>query len=321
MEEFSTPLVAVAELPVEARPSRRLEKLGIYTRVVNGMKVHAITCGWIKYRNAHIHSFLRPYFVILDPTWSGWLPIFSWVIEHPEGTIVIDTGETARASHPEHIKGAGMNGWLNRRLARVDVNEGSDIQAQLKHLGIDPHDVRWVILTHLHLDHAGGIEFFPKSEILVSHMEYVRPYAFVEGVYPSWFKPNLIGHFDDIGGVFGNGHVLTKAGDVIIVPTPGHTLNHQSVILKTAEGDLFFAGDASFNTEHMETGFVPGINVDRRIARQTLIQIREYCGRTPTVFLPSHDIAAMKNFFTEGLSGSPVGRVPDAPRGKRGEKK
>jgi N-acyl homoserine lactone hydrolase len=167
-------------------------------------------------------------------------------------------------------------------------------------LDISPQNVRWVILTHLHLDHAGGIEYFPNSEILVSHMEYVRPYGFVEGVFPAWFKPNLIGHFDHIGGVFGNGHVLTTAGDVIIVPTPGHTLNHQSVILKTPGLDLFFAGDASFNTADMETGFVPGINVDRRMARQTLIQIREYCASTPTVFLPSHDQAAVKNFFFEG---------------------
>ena len=292
------PSIAVDEKLVRGSRVKDLESHGIFSRVVNGIKVHAVICGWIKYRNAHIRTLLNPYLVILDPTWGDWMPIFAWVIEHPEGIIVIDTGETARSSHPEHIKGSGINGWLNRRLAKINISESSDISAQFGLLGIDPLDVRWVVLTHLHLDHAGGIEYFPKSEILLSHMEYVRPYAFVEGVYPSWFKPNLIGHFDDIGGVFGNGHVLTRAGDVIIVPTPGHTLNHQSVILKAPEGDLFFAGDASFNTENMETGFVPGINVDRRIARQTLMQIRDYCGRTPTIFLPSHDLDAARTFFS-----------------------
>jgi len=297
MSEIFTPPIALHDVLVEPRPARNLGAQGIYSRTVNGINVHAITCGWIKYRNAHIHSFLNPYLVILDPTWSDWAPIFAWVIEHPEGTIVIDTGETARASHPENIKGSGMNGWLNKQLARININESTDIRAKLSLLGIDPLDVRWVILTHLHLDHAGGIEYFPKSEILLSHMEYVRPYAFVEGLYPSWFKPNLIGYFHDIGGVFRDGHVLTKAGDVVIVPTPGHTLNHQSVILKAPGGDLFFGGDASFNTAHMETGFVPGINVNRRIARQTLVEIRAYCDSTPTTFLPSHDLAAVKNFF------------------------
>jgi len=298
MNAFSTQQIGVKEVAVETLQLKNLERYGIFSKIVNGMKVHVITCGWLKYRNAHLHSSLGPYMVLLDPTWTDWTPIFSWVIEHPEGTIVIDTGETNRASEPELLKGAGMNGWLNKHLVRIKISETSDLKAQLKLLQVDPHDVRWVILTHLHLDHAGGIEFFPKSEILVSHMEYVRPYAFVEGVYPSWFKPKLIGHFDDIGGVFGNGHVLTKAGDVIIVPTPGHTLNHQSVILKSPTGDLFFAGDCSFSEAHMVSGFVPGINVDRRIARETLIRIRAYCDRTPTVFLPSHDLEAARLYFS-----------------------
>lgn len=281
--------------------SRNLREHGIYTRVVDGIKVHAITCGWIKYRNAHVHSLLGPYLVILDPTWTDWAPIFAWVIEHPEGTIVIDTGETYRASRPESLKGAGMNGWLNKQLAQIDVNEASDLQAQLRRLNITTESVRWVILTHLHLDHAGGLEFFPKSEILVSHKEYVRPASFVEGVYPDWFEPHLIGHYDDIGGIFGNGHVVTQAGDVIIVPTPGHTASHQSVIFKSKSGTLFFAGDASFSTAHMLSGFVPGINVDRRTARKTLSKIREFCKSPDVHYLPSHDMKAVRNYFGDGL--------------------
>lgn len=297
---YSTQTERLAEVFLESYAARDLRQHGIYTRVLDGVKVHAITCGWIKYRNAHIHSLLGPYLVLLDPTWTDWAPIFSWVIEHPEGALVIDTGETFRASRPEHLKGAGMNGWLNKHLARIDVSESSDLQAQLRRLNIAPDSVRWVVLTHLHLDHAGGLEFFPKSEIIVSHKEYVRPSAFVEGVYPGWFDPNLIGHYDDIGGVFGNGHVLTKAGDVIIVPTPGHTDSHQSVMLTTKTGSLFFAGDASFSTAHMQSGFVPGINVDRRTARRTLLKIREHCAQTQAHYLPSHDVKAMKAFFEEG---------------------
>ncbi|MBL7851022.1 MAG: N-acyl homoserine lactonase family protein [Cyclobacteriaceae bacterium] len=270
---------------------------GIFTRVVDNIKIHAITCGWIKYRNAHIHSVLGPYLVLLDPTWSDWVPIFSWVIEHPEGTIVVDTGETSRASRPEALKGGGMNGWLNKHLARINIDKSNDLSAQLRLLGIHPDNVRWVVLTHLHLDHAGGLEYFPKSEIIVSHQEYVRPYAFVEGVYPAWFNPKLIGHYDDIGGEFEQGHVLTRAGDVVIVPTPGHTLSHQSVMFKTSGPTFFFAGDACFSSAHLQSGFVPGINVDRAMARKTLDRIREFARNNDVVFLPSHDIRAMKAAF------------------------
>ncbi len=270
---------------------------GIFTTVVDGIKVHAVICGWIKYRNAHFHSSLGPYFVLLDPTWMDWIPIYSWVIEHPEGTIVIDTGGTD-VNSPDYIKNTGFNGWLNKQLAKVDISEESDLKAQLNRLGISPDDVRWVVLTHLHIDHAGGLRYFPKSEMIVSHQEYVRPYAFVEQIYPSWFKPHLIGHFEDVGTVFESGHVLTRAGDVIIVPTPGHTLHHQSVILKTSKMNFFFAGDASFNYDHMKSNVVPGINMDRQAAANTLLRIQEFCDEFPTAYLASHDQQSVTRFFS-----------------------
>ncbi|MBL7864305.1 MAG: N-acyl homoserine lactonase family protein [Cyclobacteriaceae bacterium] len=292
MEHLSLMEVLTAPPKVD----RDLSRHGIFTRVIDGVKIHAVTCGWIKYRNAHFHSILGPYLVILDPTWMDWIPVFSWVIEHPEGIIVVDTGQSTYLSTDTLNKG-GMNGWLNKQLARMDIDLNTDIKAQLGRLNICPDDVRWVVLTHLHVDHAGGLRYFPKSEVLVSHQEYVRPYAFVDGTYPSWFKPHLIGHYDDIGGVFEQGHVLTRAGDVVVVPTPGHSMHHQSVIFRNTELDFFFAGDASFNFSHVQSGFVPGINLDRQLAKQTLDQIKGYCIERPTAYLPSHDQAAVNRFF------------------------
>jgi len=275
-----------------------LAKHGIYTRVVDGIKIHAIVCGWVKYRSAHFHSILGPYFVMLDPTWMDWVPIYAWVIEHPEGTIVIDTGETAQVNKADYLLHAGMNGWLTRQLTRWKISKDSDLKPQLQRLGIEPESVRWVVLTHLHVDHAGGLGYFPKSEIIVSHKEYVEPYVFVDGMFPSWFSPHLIDHFDDVGNIFQTGHVLTEAGDVMIVPTPGHTLHHQSVIFKTSKIHFFFAGDASFNFAHMQAGFAPGINSDRHLARVTLDKIRTYCLENPTAYLPTHDEESVKRFFT-----------------------
>lgn len=273
-----------------------LASKGIFTRTVGGITVHAVRCGWIKYRNAHVHSKLGPYLVLLDPTWIDWAPVFTWVIEHPEGILLIDTGLTEKALGPDLMKG-GMMGWLNRNLAKANISEDWDIRAQLNRLDLSPADVRWVALTHLHLDHAAGIQYFPDSEFLVPHAEYVRPYGAVENGYPDWFKPTLVTHNDEIGGVFETGHVLTKAGDVILVSTPGHTYNHQSVILKTREMSLLFAGDAAFTFEHVQSGFVPGINVDRGCAKLTLQKIKSFCLETPAYCLTSHDQKSVNNLF------------------------
>jgi glyoxylase-like metal-dependent hydrolase (beta-lactamase superfamily II) len=192
---------------------------------------------------------------------------------------------------------------MNRKLARFNVTESTDLSARLQALGIGTSNVRWVILTHLHLDHAGGLGYFPKSEILVSHKELVKPYIVVEEFFPSWFSPKPVGYFDEIGGPFDVGHVLTKAGDVIIVPTPGHTIGHQSVILKTSSKTFLFGGDACFSPAHLESGFIPGINVDRVQARQTLEKIKMFVRDNDAAFLPSHDIQSVRKHL---LGEAPV---------------
>jgi glyoxylase-like metal-dependent hydrolase (beta-lactamase superfamily II) len=106
-----------------------------------------------------------------------------------------------------------------------------------------------------------------------------------------------VGYFDDIGGAFEVGHVLTRAGDVILVPTPGHTVGHQSVIFKTSGPSFFFGGDACFSSAHLQTGFIPGINANRKIAGQTLARIRNFSRETETIFLPSHDLNAVRQHF------------------------
>ncbi len=107
------------------------------------MRVHAISTGTVRVTERQRRGVgrgpLRPLLTMADRRWTGPLPIWAWAIEHPEGVIVVDTGETARASEP---------GWFPRwhpyfRLAvRVQVRPEQEIGPQLVGLGIDPAEVR-----------------------------------------------------------------------------------------------------------------------------------------------------------------------------------
>ena len=261
------------------------------------MRVHAIQTGTVavKTRQPEGVGTGRRRFAntLLDRTWTEPLPIYAWVIEHPEGVIVIDTGETAKTSESGYFPRWHV---YFRTALREWVDPEEEIGPQLKRLGIPPSDVRWVVMTHLHTDHAGGLHHFPESEILVSRTELAsarglsgRMRGYLNNRFPGWFDPRPIDFFGQPAGPFPESVALTEAGDVRLVPVPGHTSGQLAVIVDEEDRSLFFAGDSSYTEELMLRGAVDGVAPDDELARITLARIRAYAGARPTVYLPSHD--------------------------------
>src|SRR5262249_21291934 len=132
-----------------------------------------------------------------------------------------------------------------------------EIGPQLRTLGIDPRrDVRWLVMTHLHTDHAGGLAQFPGVETLVSRAEYAgaqglrgRVEGYLNNRWPQGFVPHLLDFADRPYGPFAQSLPLTAAGDVVLVPTPGHTRGHLSVLVQEAEHAVFLAGDTSYTQD------------------------------------------------------------------------
>ena len=110
---------------------------------------------------------------------------------------------------------------------------------------------------------------------------------------------------DDPFGPFPSSLALTSAGDVRLVPTPGHTPGHMSVILDEGEGRLiFFAGDTSYTQELMCRGVADGVGADPATAVTTLERIQELSASQDVVYLPSHDPDSARRL----ASRSPVPR-------------
>ena len=261
------------------------------------MLIHAIQTGTVAVKSKQLQGrgtgALRLINTLRDSEWTQPLPIYAWVIEHPEGIIVVDTGETARATQPGYFPS-----WhpYYRLGLREFVKPEQEIGPRLSEIGISPKDVRWVVMTHLHTDHAGGLSHFPDSEILVSLTEYQiargtagRMRGYLNQHWPDWFSPRLITWEPTAVGSFPKSLTLTSAGDVHLVPTPGHTPGHLSVVLEKNNRIYFFAGDVSYTEQLMSQQKVDGVAPDVPTAQQTLKRVRRYVQQTHAVYLPSHD--------------------------------
>jgi N-acyl homoserine lactone hydrolase len=261
----------------------------------SGVRVHGVQTGTLSIKAAHraLHgpAALRFPAILLDRRWTEPLPLLVWVIEHPEGLIVVDTGELAGASTPaDYLESEPGLRWFVAPNFRIRVGTQEEIGPQLRALGLDPNDVRWLVQTHLHFDHTGGLGFFPRSEVLVSRLEFDKPpNGAAPSLWPSWYRPTLVEARNESFGPFRTSYVLTSAGDVRLIPTPGHTNGHTAVVLEDDERTYFFAGDAAFSEAQLLRGEVAGINQDVAATKNTLGHIRELARRQPVVFLPTHD--------------------------------
>lgn len=259
----------------------------------SGMKVHHIQTGFVAVKRAHRSYDGRDGSGILaivgDPNWTEWMPITVWVIEHPEGVILVDTGEVPEVNDPDYFACDPMSGFVYNSFLRFSVTREEVIDHQLNRLGINMNEVRWIVQTHLHGDHVHGLKFFPQAEVFTSALDYPTSQGFTRCLYPDGQETTLVTfNEDDIAG-FRSSYSVTQAGDVIIVPTPGHSEGHQSVILRDGDVHYFFAGDTSFDEAQMLTDGIAGIAISPVSSRETTANIRAYAQANPTIYLPSHD--------------------------------
>lgn len=261
------------------------------------MKIHALQIGSVKitqkWHTGQGRGLIRLVNTLTDSDFTNWLPIYAWVIEHPEGLIVVDTGIPSDANAPIYFPPYMP---LIRRAAKFDISPEQEIGPQLRAIGFAPEDVRWVVLTHLHQDHDGGLHYFPNAEFMVSQAEWAaakgfkgRMSGYLNHKWPEWFAPSLVNFDDRALGSFPGSFTLTQAGDVQLVPTPGHSAGHLSVVVQDSDHTVFIGGDTSYSEQSLLDGVIDGVSPDPKLAALSQERIRQYAAETPVIYLPSHD--------------------------------
>lgn len=259
-----------------------------------GTKIHVLQTGWVsvkqRFRELRGPDSLRLPSIIVNRKWTEWIPIQFYVIEHKEGVIVFDTGETADAMHPEHFNCDPITNWFYLNQLRFSVNHEHELGPQLEKIGLAPANVKWVVLSHLHSDHIGGLKYLNKSKVFISKVDAQGHAGALMCRMPKHLNTTLVSYPDGPFGAFTDSYKVTSDGNVRIVPTPGHTAGHQSLLYKQGNKYMLFAGDVIFDQLRLDAGKgLAGIVESVKSARQSISRVSEQMMQFDTVLAPAHD--------------------------------
>jgi N-acyl homoserine lactone hydrolase len=256
------------------------------------MRAHAIQTGRVRIKASQVvgrgHGLQRRLAPLIDAEWSAWLPVIAYAIEHRDGVILVDSGAAAALK--------SLPRWhpYFRLSVRFDIEPEQELGPQLRAMGVGPTDVTRVVLTHLHIDHDGGLAALPTGEILVSPGELARASG-IAGRLRGYLPERWPKDFDPKPLVLDGGPMdrfsdrSTADGAIVAVATPGHTADHLSVIVEDGDMVLFIAGDASYNEATMLSGAIDGVSEDEGKASAALAAIRALAETRPTIYVPAHD--------------------------------
>lgn len=265
----------------------------VTVNISSRIKMHMFQTGWVAVKREH-RAFdgppmLRLPAIMTSRTWTQWLPVTAFLIEHPEGLFAVDTGETARIAEPDYTACDGMTGFFYRRNLQFSLAAHDEIGPQMKRVARSPDQVRKVIMTHLHSDHMGGMRWFPNADFLVSETALRGHAGALMCRIPRSAHLQSVVYEDRAVGVFTQSSAMTEDGAISIVPTPGHANGHQSVLIEDEGRSVCIAGDAAFSLEQVMTRQIGGIVENHAAATQSSELLKAQVTRFQTMLLPTHD--------------------------------
>lgn len=213
------------------------------------LRIHHLDCGTMC-----PHALVPLGLAAPDP---GHLVAHCLVIEAPDGLVLVDTGYGSEdVADPRRLGPA-------RHLLGARLDPEQTAAAHVRRLGHDPADVRHVVVTHLDLDHAGGLGDFPDATVHVHADELAvaqarrgdtrlryRPAHWAHG--PRW-SAHATPDGDRWHG-FERVSLVEEVGiDLALVPLPGHSAGHVGVAVDTGAGWLLHAGDAFLHPDEIAT--------------------------------------------------------------------
>jgi len=204
--------------------------------------------------------------------------IFSFfLLEGKNKNILVDVGFTADC--------------CKKYMPDVIQEKNQNPVAQLKEHGVAPEDIDDIIITHAHFDHLSSVvNEYKNARIHIQKKEY----EFTINPPHPWFQEFIdIDLLKEIGREK-NDRLNLIDGDseffpgIKLIPTPGHTAGHQSVLIETETGKFCITGDAILNYRNLEEDIGPGFNCNLIECMQSIQKLRDLSEKGVTI-LAGHD--------------------------------
>ena len=225
----------------------------------------------------------------------SWHPVPAFLVEHPnEGPFLVDVGyDPSVASDPARTLGLLFGRVLMRHRCAART-----VRDQVAACGVDPADVRLVVMTHLHLDHVSASGQWPAAEFVVDRAELAA--AFAQRAPGPYVRSHLstIRRWREIDygssaaapfASFARTIDLFGDGSVRLISSPGHSPGHQSVLLRLAGRYALICGDAAMSALELRERVVDGLIIDQRGYLRSGDEARAFVRAHPeTLAIASH---------------------------------
>lgn len=217
------------------------------------------------------------------------MSVRSYLVVHPDGVLLWDTGiadEIAANPDGEPIADA------------VVFRVPTTLRSQLEAIGTDPADVDVVGLSHLHIDHVGNLDRFPRAKVVMQHAE--RDAAFGPDAEALTYIPKAYATLDPkrVQTVAGE-HDVFGDGTVLMTPLPGHTPGHQGLLLSLREsGPILLAADIAYSAQDYAEARVRAGNVDVDASRRSIESAKRLERELGAAVWLHHDLEGQRSVRT-----------------------
>jgi N-acyl homoserine lactone hydrolase len=179
------------------------------------------------------------------------VPVPFYVIEHRDGVALFDCGFHAELLDPEDR----FRQALRAQALDITFEAHHLVVPSLERLDIDPARVRYLVLSHLHFDHAGGAHQLPNATLVVQRREWQA--GLDRETANRYFLRRRFFHLGHQVLQVDGEHDLFRDGSVVCIPSFGHTPGHQSLRVSSAAGDHVLVGDACYHHGVVESRNFP----------------------------------------------------------------